>query len=226
VQSEWDIARQRAPDYAGTMADLARVALEERKGPQHVLLLGLGGGTIAADLLCGAGRPLDWRLECTSVEFDADVAEAARQYFMPCMFAHSPESHERLHVVIGDAVKLVTGSTATAAPPEAAPRPLGGPYDVLIEDFAYEQPGWLKPPFWRRLRALAAPDATLLINTMYDRREQMEGLAHDLRTAGWRDVCQRVDRGLQAAPGEARCSDDPASWQPRDNMIFACRNRT
>ena len=56
-QSEWDMASGCAPDYAGVMASLATDALGSRpRGDRRVLMLGLGGGTIAADimLVCAA----------------------------------------------------------------------------------------------------------------------------------------------------------------------------
>jgi hypothetical protein len=41
-----------APDYAGVMASLATDALGSRpRGDRRVLMLGLGGGTIAADIM-------------------------------------------------------------------------------------------------------------------------------------------------------------------------------
>ena len=52
LQSEWDLASGRAPDYAGVMASLATDALGSRpRGERRVLMLGLGGGTIAADIM-------------------------------------------------------------------------------------------------------------------------------------------------------------------------------
>ena len=52
LQSEWDLASGRAPDYAGVMASLATDALGSRpRGDRRVLMLGLGGGTIAADIM-------------------------------------------------------------------------------------------------------------------------------------------------------------------------------
>ena len=52
IQSEWDMASGRALDYAGVMARLATFALGSRpRGDRRVLMLGLGGGTIAADIM-------------------------------------------------------------------------------------------------------------------------------------------------------------------------------
>lgn len=77
LQSEWDFARQCAPNYAGAMADLAREVLKGRRGPQRVLLLGLGGGTIAGSLiLIGAGRPVDRRIQVA--QGHAGVEESTR----------------------------------------------------------------------------------------------------------------------------------------------------
>jgi len=82
----------------------------------------------------------------------------------------------------------------------------------------------LRAPFWRSVRErLAAPAATVLINTLYHDREEHERLEADLRAAGWRDVQQRVDRGLQALPGQRRRGLKPSEWRPNDNMIFSAR---
>ena len=220
VQSEWDLARGIAPDYAGTMAAMCRTALDGRVGPQRVLLLGLGGGTMAADLLCGAGRPLDWRLNVTAVEADADVAQAAEQHFFPMMFGAETEARERLNVVVGDAVDLVRSASEERGEAVEASASLGGArFDVVMEDFAYEQPGRLSRRFWADVRALTADDGHLLANTLYARRDEMAVLERELAAAGWKDIRQHVDRGLQAEPGEA-WSADKAAWRPRDNMIF------
>ena len=255
VQSEWDLLQQIAPDYAGTMADMAREALDGRNGPQRVLLLGLGGGTMAADLLCGGvSRLADWRLHVTAVESDSDVAQIAREYFIPAMFHEQPAAQERLSVVVADAIELVAsgsdGGGPTGAADGAASTLLNLPwedeaaavgaraegkagaramqgrrFDVILEDFAYESPGLLRAPFWRALREnFAARDATLISNTLYAERSLMGSLQSELQAAGWADVRQRVDRGLQALPGEATASWDPADWEPRDNMIFVATN--
>ena len=115
-----------------------------------------------------------------------------------------------------------------------SPRPLSGNrpcqeeqqrYDVIIEDFAYEAPGRLRAAFWRSLRERHAsrPGGRLLANTLYERREQLDELARELRRAGWRDVRQTCDRGLQAEAGEGRTPRDEGDWRPRDNMIFSAR---
>ena len=96
---------------------------------------------------------------------------------------------------VGDAVRLVQHESAAL---------LGGPFDVILEDFAYEAHGLLSVDFWRSLRErCATPGATLFVNTLYPRAEDLDALESDLHRAGWLDVQRRVDRGLQAAPGEA-----------------------
>ena len=55
------------------MASIASAALEGRRNGR-VLMLGLGGGTIAADIMMS--EPIDWSLQVTCVEADADTAEA------------------------------------------------------------------------------------------------------------------------------------------------------
>ena len=113
VQSEWDLDRMRAPDYAGTMAEMARTALDGRAGVQNILILGHGGGTMAADLLTS---PPDWRMRIMAVEADADVVEAAQQHFHPHMFADSEAAvTSRLTVVQADAVDLISRAAAGGA---------------------------------------------------------------------------------------------------------------
>ena len=88
-----------------------------------------------------------------------------------------------------------------------------------------QRPTLLEQSFWQDLRVLAAPDCTLLVNTLYEARAPMERLACTLTASGWSDVQQHVDRGLQAEAGEERRPTNPQTWQPRDNMIFSATNR-
>ena len=72
---------------------------------------------------------------------------------------------------------------------------------LCLRSFAYQRHGYLGtgPAFWRAIRRrLCAPGGTVVVNTLYDTRDEMERLAADLREAGWKDVQRRVDRGLQA----------------------------
>ena len=75
----------------------------------------------------------------------------------------------------------------------------------------------------------------MLINTLYDRRDELEALERDLLAAGWRDVRRRVDRGLQVQAGKRWAGESrgtgsatetvpPSEWRRRDNMIFAAVN--
>ena len=99
------------------MASIASAALEGRRNGR-VLMLGLGGGTIAADIMMS--EPIDWSLQVTCVEADEDTAEAARLYFLPLMFEHAnamgggagacagagaENMLRRLHVVTADAMR-------------------------------------------------------------------------------------------------------------------------
>ena len=164
-----------------------------------------------------ATRLADWRLHVTAIESDADVAAAAHEHFSPEMFRGQPYELEQNHlsVIVADAVELVRD------------RPFRGEkFDVILEDFAYESPGLLQADFWRALRErYAARDATLIINTLYPERSQMEEFELELQDAGWSDVQQLVDRGLQALPGEPKLSWDTADWEPLDNMIFLAKNQ-
>ena len=222
IQSEWDIARGCAPDYAGTIADLACMALARRQHPHgggRVLMLGLGGGTVAGHVLFGPGQQ-DLSHQITAVEADADVAEAACRYFVPHMFASScvgMAQQQQLRVLHADAFDIVEGRVQLDAKGNKL-------YDVLIEDFAYEEYGALRTPFWRSLRTrFAMPAAVLLVNTLYSSRREMSLLERDLRTAGWTNVVQRVDRGLQASEHQSK-RPGVREWQPNDNMIFSATN--
>ena len=225
VQSEWDVSQGCAPDYAGCIAEMALKALASR--PQRggrVLMLGLGGGSIAGHILCGS-TSIDWTLRVTAVEADGDVVTAAQELFFPSMFgenprvdpAAEPNLRQRLRVLHADAERVADGSVTLGD--------TSRPFDVIIEDFAYGSYGALGVPFWRSLRERhAAPDATVLINTLYSHFTEMEHLARDLRKAGWTNVRQRVNRGLQASDGERKVVA-PAEWRPGDNMIVSALNR-
>jgi len=252
IQSEWDMASGRAPDYAGVMASLATAALSSRpRGDRRVLMLGLGGGTIAADIMLA--EPVDWTLRVTCVEADADTASAAQQFFIPLMFAPddctsaaarsgSENMLRRLDVIVADATTCVAQAQAQTDTDTDTDTDtvevLGGPFDIIVEDFAYLRHGFAGTgaPFWRDLRrALCAPGGTVLINTLYDSRSELEALERDLTAAGWRDVRRRLDRGLQVQVGnrwEGKTRGvgtetktvPPSEWRRRDNMIFAAVN--
>ena len=231
IQSEWNLDERCAPDYAGAMADMALEALAGRKGGR-VLMLGLGGGTIAAHMLLRAAEAAepDWALSITAIEYDVDVSAAAREIFVPLMLDDSSEAAasnfaRRLRIVEADAVS----SVMAAAVDDDDGDGLGGPFDCIVEDFAYTAHGssGTSEDFWRALRTLSVPGGVLLANTLYDEAPQMDSLERDLRGAGWRDITRRVDRGLQRGPpwerwgwplgrGEAA----QPTWRPRDNMIF------
>lgn len=227
IQSEWRLDERCAPDYAGVMADMALEALAGRRGAR-VLMLGLGGGTIAAHMLLRAAEAAepDWALSITAVEYDKDVSAAAQELFFPLMLdasdAAASNMARRVRVVEADAVSTVMEATAAAE--------LGGaPFDCIVEDFAYARHGFAgtSEDFWRALRSLCAPGGVLLANTLYDEAHQMDALERDLRGAGWRHVTRRVDRGLQRdAPWErwgwpsGRGVAAEPTWRPRDNMIF------
>ena len=227
VQSEWDLENGVAPDYAGTMASMAAAALASpaaAAGPKRVLVLGLGGGTIPAHILCGAGGSPDWSLQVVGVELDKDVAQAAREFFFPAMFetcacrigspAAAKHMQDRLALVEADARQLVADDVGFEK------------FDVIIEDIAYEQHGLLSREFWARLRQdFASPGATLLVNTLYPTSAALDALEGDLRAAGWSDIRRRVDRGLQVGPNESRLVPHPSEWRVDDNMIFAAVNR-
>ena len=139
IQSEWDAGMCCTPDYAGTMAEMARDALvssQPQAGGRCVLMLGLGGGTIAGQLLLRGGLPdgsFDPLLHVTAVESDVDVARAASRYFMPLMFeqaAGAASLQRRLHILHADALGVVEGTVGLGE---------HGPFDVIIEDFACER---------------------------------------------------------------------------------------
>ena len=183
-------------------------------------MLGLGGGTIAGQMLCSSS---DCSLHVTAVEADADVVDAASDHFLPLMFGANPHVEpaqeanlrRRLHVARADANSFVNGSTALPA------APFGPPYDVVVEDFSYGVYGQLAPAFWRSLRMLTTDGGTLLVNTLFPHFTEMDHLARDLRTAGWSSVSMVVDRGVD--DDEADVSR-PQDWRPGDNMIVSAVN--
>ena len=223
IQSEWLLRERRTNDYAAVMASEAQAALagNGQQQQQSVLMLGLGGGTIGGQILQGdrgQAGVAGWsdehrRLRVTAIESDADVCHAASRYFLPSMFddhgdLHNPQHPTQSLVILhADAIAFVEGAVSlTGADVTDAG---AGPFDVIVEDFAYESPGRLRAPFWCLLRQrLAARSCTLVANTLYPRRAQLDILAQDLRGAGWEDVRWRVEHG---------------QWQPNKNAIFCAR---
>lgn len=244
IQSEWRLDERRAPDYAGVMADMGLESLAGRRGGR-VLMLGLGGGTIAAHMLlrAAAAAEPDWGLSITAVEYDADVSAAAQELFFPLMLdasdAAASNMARRVHIVEADAVSAVmeaaAGTDSGGRGLDDGGGGLDGPFDCIIEDFAYARHGFAGTAgpdgFWRSLRSLCAPGGVVVANTLYDEAAQMDALERDLRGAGWRDINRRVDRGLQREwpwerwgwpPGRGEAAEP--SWRPRDNMIFRAVN--
>jgi spermidine synthase len=124
--------------------------------PEHALLLGLGGGTIAHLLVERFGP-----LPITAVEVDHDVVAFAYRFFgLP----------HGLKVVEADAFAFV--ETAS------------GPYDYIAVDlFARNSvpAGVFRRSFLRKLRELLTPGGLLAVNYFKDRRaeshrQQLEGV--------------------------------------------------
>jgi len=201
IQSEWDIANARAPDYAGTIAAIATGALRRRAPEGRLLMLGLGGGTIAASVLRDVQNA-----SVVAVEHDRDVIEAAQRFFYPFML--SPRLEERLHVLQACALRFVHGEA------EAHVAEHRGAFDVLVEDFGYDEFGLLREPFWRALRGLAAPGATLIVNTLYRSRAEIEMLSRHLAAAGWHGERRILDGG-----------GGMEEWDPSINVIFTAELR-
>lgn len=226
IQSEWDTLRCRAPDYAGCIADKAILALQASgKQDLRLLMLGLGGGSIVGHIIC-ASFTIDRSLRVTAVESDEDVTRAAQEVFFPAMYHNDSfllseqqvAALQHVRIIHADARHVVEGSVSL--PVDAT-----GPFDVIIEDFAYGAYGTLDVNFWKALREQHAhTNASLFVNTLYDDRKEITRLTQDLAAASWSDIVQTVDRGLQAEVGDAKIIA-PEHWMQGDNMIISATNR-
>jgi spermidine synthase len=119
-----------------------------RPQPRHVLMVGLGGGSMA--------RFIHQRMPRTRVtvaEIDAEVLAAARKYF------HFPQDDRRLRVVIGDGASIVPGQPAKA--------------DVLVLDGfdnGESASGLCTQPFYDAAFAALRAPGVLVANFMADDR--------------------------------------------------------
>jgi spermidine synthase len=116
--------------------------------PRQILLLGMGGGTVARQ--CRALHP-DARID--AVEIDREVIRVARQYF------HLPRTQVR--VVRADSVEFVSRAAA-------------GTYDLILDDVWADDATFIKPLFAvtgyaARMRVLLRPRGAYAVNLWFKR---------------------------------------------------------
>jgi spermidine synthase len=146
VQSAMRIARPHDLEVAYTRCMMGFLLF--RPPPGDVLLVGLGGGSLA--------KFFHQRLPAarvTAVEINPEVVTVARHYFL------LPPDDERLNVVVGDAAEFLA----------ATPRR----YDVIMVDgygaeAQAEEVATLR--FYRDCRAKLAPNGALVVNLWGDDR--------------------------------------------------------
>lgn len=201
VYSRWDKRNHRAlSPYGHTMAGEVRSQFSsvtrKRSANQNVLMLGLGGGVIAGDLLCNASAPNNMRV--TAVELVASVASLAERRFFGAMFSgrYAP-LRDRLRVVVGDAMKPqeVVGAHER--------------YAAILLDIppVYEAVAGTPAAYLETLRGMSVPHGILVINTLYETKEEAFALERMLTAARWQHVRKKlVGR---------------ATWAPRSNVIIS-----
>jgi len=201
VYSRWDKRRQRAlSPYGHTMAGEVRShfasVARKRSANEHVLMLGLGGGVIAGDLLCNSSASSDMRV--TAVELVASVASLAERRFFNAMFSgECARMRDRLRVVVGDAMK---------------PQELVGAHErfaAILLDIppVYEAAQGTTVAYYEMLRGMSAPHGILVINTLYATKEEASVLERMLVSARWQSVRKKLaGRGV---------------WGPRSNVIVS-----
>lgn len=185
ILSSWTKAQGATPGkalgYLNLMAQEMRETIPTSRTADRteLLLLGLGGGALLGDTLCGgttSPRPSTARLlNVTAVELDAHMIDVAREQFFPEMFRGCRHAEQRVRIVKGDA----------STPPQAAL----GRYAYVAVDFPpiYDTTDGLASsvPFWQRLKALSRAGATLMINTHFYDRQRDANLNDTLTAAGW-----------------------------------------
>jgi spermidine synthase len=107
IQSAMRIAKPNELELAYTRSMMAFLLFQAR--PQRVLLVGLGGGSLAKFI----HSRMPWAMT-EVVEINPRVLTVARRYF------HVPEDDERLKVILGDGAAYVAR--------------VGAPFDVLAVD--------------------------------------------------------------------------------------------
>ena len=201
VYSRWDKRKQRAlSPYGHTMAGEVRShfasVIRKRPANEKVLMLGLGGGVIAGDLLCNSSSSTN--MHVTAVELVASVASLAERRFFNAMFSGKcAHMRDRLRVVVGDAMKPqeVVGANERFA--------------AILLDIppVYEAAQGTTVAYYDMLRRMSVPRGILVINTLYATKEEPLALERMLYAARWQSVRKKlVGRAV---------------WAPRANVIVS-----
>ena len=203
VYSRWDKTHHRAlSPYGRAMADAVRAHLRKSQQKARVLMLGLGGGVIAGDLLCNQASLPAGIGRITAVEAYASVAKLAETRFFGAMFAGPCASmRDRLRVVVGDAM---TGGLQAFE---------GRSFfsSVLVDvPAAYESAEGAPTAFYAGLLALCAPGGLLVLNTLYEKQMEVQAVQAKLHDAGWRNISAQL---VETAGNRL------AKWRPRANVI-------
>lgn len=123
---------------------------------RRILILGLGGGSIAR-----LARALAPRAEILGIELDRDVVRLAR--------AHLDLDALGLRVVVGDGFEWLRSQTST--PPRSKPK-AEERFDVILEDIFIgegddvHKPDWIPDPAHRLAWRLLAPGGVFVSNTL------------------------------------------------------------
>ena len=210
IYSRWDKKKGEAlSPYGHLTSDLIYQGMPTNTSAR-VLMLGLGGGVIAGDLLCRDGRlSQGTRISGIDVvELNQSVVDLASSRFFPVMFSGDCAPYRsKLRVILGDAFAVTS----------LVPRPVA--YDGIVVDIppGYEEPDSAPLEFWSSLLAIAAPGALMVTNTLYTQRDGTDRLAERLGQAGW--------RALPAVPMPMRAGTKHApQWRPtRANVLVPAR---
>jgi len=217
--SAWYLEPPHARNYQGAIAAIVQSRWKPDAASPRVLVLGLGGGVIAGSLLTHP-RPLQ---NVCSVEFDRRVIDIARNEFFPVIFAGNCSTQEHKHKIIhGDAFDVLNLIQNERL----------GQFDFIVEDFtAFLHGGKAPASFWNSLHKILTHDGTLIVNTHFDREEDLDALKSELRTAGWRKIKQYVPSDLGLVEGMSQPHIDllprrlssSEKWMPRRNIIVTAR---
>ena len=202
IYSQWDKVHQRCGSrYGHMMADAVYHGMPTNTSAR-VLMLGLGGGVIGADMLCRDARGHGGARirQLVAIELEPQVVSLAMERFFPVMFSGvCAGARERMRVVVGDA--LAAASLVRQRPS----------FHAIAVDVppVYDAPETAPDVFWRSLGSLTAPGALLVANTIYTRPHDARTLQARLERAGWAPLPSII-----AGPG---------SWRPRANVLVLAR---
>jgi len=151
VQSAMRVSQPNALELAYTQKMMSFVLFEPH--PQSILMLGLGGGSLAK--FCHAVFP---ETKITVVEINPDVVAFRNEFRIP------PDS-DRFHVILGDAADYVATCAET--------------FDVVVTD-AFDRDGFAdsvcNTEFYGNLQRLLAPRGLLVCNMAGRYEERMAHL--------------------------------------------------